>query len=100
MHLSKLTYQRSTPRTHCFSSEMAPGGQEFVHTWHVSQKSSAPKRSRAVGQRGMSVVTPARRTPEPNFGLISEPCFPSSPSPDAIAGGINSRALADGPGYA
>ena len=27
MHLSKSTYQRSTPRTSCFSLEMAPGGQ-------------------------------------------------------------------------
>ncbi len=30
MHLSKSTYQRSTPRTICFCSEIAPGGQALV----------------------------------------------------------------------
>jgi len=32
MHLSKSTNQRSTPRTICFCSEIAPGGQTLVHT--------------------------------------------------------------------
>src|ERR1700722_13194165 len=45
MHLSKSTYQRSTPRTICFCSEIAPGGQALVQTWQVEQNSSAPKRS-------------------------------------------------------
>jgi hypothetical protein len=100
MHLSKSTYQRSTPRTICLSSAMAPGGHALVQTWQVLQNSSAPKRSSAVATRGMSVVTPARRTPDPNWRLINEPCLPSSPKPEAIAGGIRSRALAEGPGYA
>ena len=43
MHLSKFTYQRSTPRTNCFCSEIAPGGQALVQTWQVEQNSSAPK---------------------------------------------------------
>ena len=100
MHLSKSTYQRSTPRTICFCSVIAPGGHEFVHTWHVLQNSSAPNRSGAVAIKGMSVVTPARRTPDPNRRLINDPCLPSSPSPEAMAGGIRSKALAEGPGYA
>src|ERR1700722_7808807 len=87
MHLSKSTYQRSTPRTICFCGIMAPGGQALVQTWQVEQNSSAPKRAGAVGTSGISVVTPARRTPAPNFGLINEPCLPSSPRPDAMAGG-------------
>src|SRR5579859_3414662 len=100
MHLSKSTYQRSTPRTICFCSEIAPGGHSLVHTLQDLQNSSLPKRSGAVATRGMFVVTPARRTPAPNCLLIMEPCFPSSPRPEAIAGGIRSRAPADGPGYA
>src|SRR5580692_11225964 len=98
MHLSKSTYQRSTPRTSCFCSLIAPGGQAFVHTWHVLQNSSAPKQSGVVATSGMSVVTPARRTPAPNWRLISDPCLPSSPRPDAIAGGIRTSAFAEGPG--
>ena len=43
MHLSKSTNQRSTPRTICFCSAMAPGGQALVHTWQFLQNSSAPK---------------------------------------------------------
>src|ERR1700691_5725711 len=98
MHLSKSTYQRSTPRTICLCSVIAPGGHALVQTWHVEQNSSAPKRSGAVGTSGMSVVTPARRTPDPKLRLISDPCLPSSPRPDAMAGGIRTRAFADGPG--
>ena len=33
MHLSKSTYQRSMPRTICFSSAIAPGGHALVQTW-------------------------------------------------------------------
>ena len=98
MHLSKFTYQRSIPRTNCFFSPIASGGQALVQTWHVEQKSSAPNRIGAAETSGMSVVTAARRTPAPNFGLISEPCLPSSPSPAARAGGISTSAPADGPG--
>ena len=71
-----------------------------MHTWQFLQNSSAPKISGEFITRGMSVVTPARRTPAPNFRLIMEPCLPSSPRPDATAGGIRSSASADGPGYA
>src|SRR6202041_2190884 len=100
MHLSKSTYQRSTPRTICLCSVIAPGGHALVQTWQVEQNSSAPKRSGVVATRGMSVVTPARRTPDPNCRLINDPCLPSSPNPDAMAGGIRRSALAEGPGYA
>jgi hypothetical protein len=100
MHLSKSTYQRSTPRTSCFCSLIAPGGHACVQTWQVLQNSSAPKQSGAVTTRGISVVTPARRTPDPKCRLINEPCLPSSPRPEAMAGGIRSRASAEGPGYA
>src|ERR1700722_16109753 len=79
---------------------MAPGGHSLVQIWQVAQNSSPPKRSGAVATNGMSVVTPARRTPDPNWRLINEPCLPSSPKPEAIAGGIRSKALAEGPGYA
>src|SRR5689334_6658339 len=58
MHLSKSTYQRSTPRTICFASEMAPGGQALVQTWHAVQNSSAPNVSGAVETSGIVVVTP------------------------------------------
>jgi len=51
-----------------------------------------------VQRSGMVVVTPARRTPAPNCRLIIEPCLPSSPRPEAIAGGISSSASALGPG--
>jgi hypothetical protein len=71
----------------CLCSVIAPGGQALVQTWQVWQNSSAPKRSGAVATSGMSVVTPVRRTPEPNLRLIKEPCLPSSPRPEAIAGG-------------
>ena len=98
MHLSKSTYQRSTPRTICFCSLIAPGGQALVQTWQVMQNSSAPKRSGFVATSGISVVTPARRNPAPYCRLISEPCLPNSPNPEAMAGGIKSNALADGPG--
>ena len=98
MHLSKFTYQRSTPRTICLFSPIALGRQALVQTWYVEQNSSAPNRIGEVATRGMSVVTPAKRTPAPYFGLISEPCFPSSPSPDAMAGGMSRSAPADGPG--
>ena len=54
------------------------------------QNSSAPKRSGAVATNGMSVVTPARRNPDPNRRLINEPCLPSSPKPEAMAGGMRS----------
>src|ERR1700761_3939963 len=74
MHLSKFTYQRSTPRTICFCSEIAPGGQALVQAWQVLQKSSAPNRLASVAINGISVVTPASRTPEPNSGLMSDPC--------------------------
>src|SRR3984957_2816974 len=100
MHLSKSTYQRSTPRTICLCSTMAPGEHALVQTWHVVQNSSAPKRGGTVAPSGMSVVTPARRTPDAKFRLINEPCLPSSPRPESIAGGIRSRASAEGPGYA
>lgn len=100
MHLSKSTYQRSTPRTLSLCSWIAPGGQALVHAWQFLQNSSAPKRMGAVGMRGMSVVTPARRTPAPNCGLMRDPCLPSSPNPDAIAGGTSNNASAIGPGYA
>src|SRR3984885_15805182 len=100
MHLSKSTYQRSTPRTICLCSVIAPGGHALVQTWQVAQNSSAPKRSGAVATSGMSVVTPARRTPDPKLRLINEPCLPSSPRPEAMAGGIKSSASAEGPGYA
>ena len=43
MHLSKSTYQRSTPRTICLCSLIAPGGQVLVQTWQVEQNSSAPR---------------------------------------------------------
>ena len=76
-------YQRSMPRTSCFCSEIAPGGQALVQTWHVLQNSSLPKRSGAIATKGMSVVTPARRTPAPNFLLMMEPCFQSSSIPEA-----------------
>src|ERR1700691_5587409 len=99
MHLSKSTYQRSTPRTICLCSEIAPGGHALVQTWQVGQNSSAPKRIGAVATSGISVVTPASRTPDPNLRLINEPCFPNSPSPEAMAGGISTSAPADGPGY-
>src|ERR1700677_1757431 len=59
MHLSKSTYQRSSPRTICLSSVIAPGGHAVVQTWQVAQNSSAPKRSGAVATSGMSVVTVA-----------------------------------------
>src|ERR1700691_6671948 len=95
MHLSKSAYQRSTPRTICLSAVIALGGHAWVQTWQVAQNSSAPKRSGAVATSGMSVVTPARRTPDPRCQLINEPCLPSSPRPLAIAGGIRTRALAD-----
>src|SRR5580698_7327453 len=98
MHLSKSTYQRSTPLTSCLCSEMASGGQELVQTWQVLQNSSPPKRSGPVATSGISVVTPASRTPDPNCRLMSEPCLPSSPSPAAIAGGISTSASAEGPG--
>src|ERR1700691_3494986 len=98
MHLSKSTYQRSTPRTICFCSTIAPGGHALVQTWQVEQNSSAPKRSGEVATKGMSVVTPARRTPDPNLRLINEPCLPSSPRPEAMAGGIRTSAPAIGPG--
>jgi len=68
IHLSKSTYQRSTPRTICFCSEMAPGGQALVQTWQFLQNSSAPKGSAEVATSGMFVVTPARRTPRRNAG--------------------------------
>ncbi len=71
-----------------------------MQTWHVMQNSSAPKRSGAVATSGMSVVTPARRNPDPNCRLINEPCLPSSPKPEAMAGRMRSRAFAAGPGYA
>ena len=100
MHLSKSTYQRSTPRTICLSAVIALGGHAWVQTWQVAQNSSAPKRSGAVATSGMSVVTPARRTPDPKRRLINEPCLPNSPKPEATAGGISSRASAEGPGYA
>ena len=45
MHLSKSTYQRSTPRTHSRSREIASGGQASVQTWQLVQKSSAPNTS-------------------------------------------------------
>src|SRR5271163_3951676 len=79
---------------------MAPGGHALVQTWQVEQNSSAPKRSGAVAMSGISVVTPARRTPDPKCRLINEPCLPSSPKPAAMAGGMRSKALAEGPGYA
>jgi len=80
MHLSKSTYHRSTPRTICLCSRIAPGGQEFVHTWHVEQNSSAPKTIRVGRDERHSVVTPARRTPALKCRLIREPCLPSSPN--------------------
>src|SRR5687767_3173056 len=79
---------------------MASGGHSLVQIWQSLQNSSPPNRSGAVATSGMSVVTPASRTPDPKCLLINEPCFPSSPRPDAIAGGISSRASAMGPGYA
>src|SRR5271168_5088840 len=100
MHLSKSTYQRSTPRTICFFSEMASAGHARVHAWQVAQNSSPPKGARVVAISGMSVVTPASRTPDPKCRLIIDPCLPNSPSPDATAGGISSSASADGPGNA
>ena len=65
MHLSKSTYQRSTPRTICFFSMIAPGGQAFVHTWQVLQKSSAPN---SMG--GIYIRDYATRYPEEVRGLI------------------------------
>ena len=62
------------------------------------QNSSAPNFSGDPATNGMSVVTAASLTPEPKCRLIRDPCLPSSPSPAAIAGGINSSALAEGPG--
>src|ERR1700678_293366 len=97
MHLSKSTYQRSTPRTICFCGMMALGGHALVQTWQVEQNSSAPKRAGEGGTRRLSVVTPARPPPAPNFGLINEPCLPSSPRPEAMAGGIRTTAPAEGP---
>ena len=35
MHLSKSTYQRSTPRTVCFCGWIAAGGQARVHAWQL-----------------------------------------------------------------
>jgi hypothetical protein len=40
-----LLTTRFTPRTICFCSEMAPGGQALVQTWQFLQNSSAPKGS-------------------------------------------------------
>jgi hypothetical protein len=40
-----LLKTRFTPRTICFCSEMAPGGQALVQTWQFLQNSSAPKGS-------------------------------------------------------
>jgi hypothetical protein len=40
-----LRKTRFTPRTICFCSEMAPGGQALVQTWQFLQNSSAPKGS-------------------------------------------------------
>ena len=71
-----------------------------MHAWQSLQKSSAPKRIGAVATSGMSVVTPAKRTPAPNCGLIRDPCLPSSPKPDAMVGGMSRSASAIGPGYA
>ena len=71
-----------------------------MQTWQVLQNSSAPKRSGLVPTNGMSVVMPARRNPDPNCLLMRDPCLPSSPRPESIAGGIRSRALAPGPGKA
>ena len=38
---------------------------------------------------GKSVVTADSRNEEPNSGLIKDPCLPSSPMPQAMAGGIS-----------
>ena len=46
-----------------------------MQIWQDSQNSSAPKRSGAVATSGMSVVTPARRTPDPKCRLMSDPSF-------------------------
>src|SRR3984957_611480 len=72
MHLSKSTYQRSTPRTICFCGAIAAGGHALEQIWQVAQNSSAPKRSGVSATKGMSVVTPARRTPAPKWRLMRD----------------------------
>jgi hypothetical protein len=69
--------QRSTPRTNCLFSTMAPGGQARVQNLTGRTEFVRTNRSGAVATSGMSVVTPARRTPAPNCLLINEPCLPS-----------------------
>jgi len=39
-----------------------------------------------------------RRTPAPNLRLMSGPCLPSSPRPEAMAGGMRTNAPAEWPG--
>ena len=88
MHLSKFTYHFSSPRTVFLSASIANGGQAFSQTRHLEQKSSIPNSLFGVDAIGASVKMAPRRNAEPNSGLMSEPCLPNSPKPQASAGGI------------
>ena len=79
---------------------MAPGGQALTQTWQFAQKSSAPMSLGVSASNGMSVVTAESRKDEPNSSLMSEPCFPSVPSPAWLAAGIMFKADAKGPCHA
>src|SRR5580704_19100554 len=95
MHLSKSTYHRSTPRTICLCSRIAPGGQEFVHTWHVEQNSSAPKTIR-VGRDERHVGRHARKAnTRSEMPADQRTVFAEFTQSAAIAGGMSSKALAD-----
>ena len=81
IHLSKSTDQRVSPRISFFSGMIASGGQASSQTRQFIQKSSMPCVALLVSSKGASVSTAPSRKAEPNSGLISEPCLPSSPKP-------------------
>ena len=58
-----------------------------------AKKASMPCSAGGVGAKGASVSTAARRNEAPMSRSMTEPCLPSSPNPQASAGGI----IATGP---
>ncbi len=96
-HLSKSTYHFSTPRTVFFLADRASGGQASSQIRQLWQKSSTPCARAVVVAKGASVRTAESLNEAPNSGLMIEPCFPSSPKPQARAGGIIAKAPVMGP---
>ena len=97
MHLSKSTYQRSTPRTICLLGSMAMGGHASSQMRHLEQNSSIPNSRLGVSANGAFVRTADYRKEDPNSGLIKDPCLPNSPKPHSSAGGTITNLPAIGP---